>query len=274
MQIRIDLNDVRLLMQVVESGSYTAASRATGIPKSTISQRIVALERAIGTGLLRRTSRSFSLTEAGTLLLPHAHAIDDLSRKIEQDLLEQGPEIAGTLRVSSSNVLAQFVLAPLVPCFLERHGRVSVHVEASNRLVDLVGEGFDMAVRGHIGPLKDSILRQRVVARTPWIMATSPAWLDAHGTPSIPGEIPPDQTLCFSATSDYSPWKLRSGDREAAVCMRPRLVSDDMITLRDAAASGSGIVCTFRPMCSRHWWGQPSLFPFCRTGNRPRPASA
>lgn len=82
MSRRIDLNDIRLLMQVVEHGSYTAAARAIGVPKSTISQRIAALEATVGTGLLRRTSRSFSLTEAGSLLLPHARAIEDLARQV------------------------------------------------------------------------------------------------------------------------------------------------------------------------------------------------
>ena len=102
---RIDLNDIRLLMQVVESGSYTAASRLNGMPKSTISQRIAALERAVGTGLLRRTSRSFSLTETGALLLPHAREIEELSRKLEQQLFEQGDSVAGTLRITLFNRL-------------------------------------------------------------------------------------------------------------------------------------------------------------------------
>ena len=240
---RIDLNDIRLLMQVVESGSYTAASRATGMPKSTISQRIAALERAVGTGLLRRTSRSFSLTEAGRLLLPHARAIDDLSRKIEQELLEQGPEIGGTLRISSSTVLTQFALSPLVPRFLEQHSKVSIHVEASNRLVDLIGEGFDMALRGHLGPLKDSILLQRVVARTPWSLAASPGWVEANGMPAVPAELPRHQVLCFSASPEYSPWKLHTSEEEVTVCLQPRMVSNDMINLRDAAISNAGIAC-------------------------------
>ena len=243
MTVRIDLNDIRLLMQVVESGSFTAASRATGVPKSTISQRIAALERAVGTGLLRRTSRSFSLTEAGSLLLPHARAIDDLSHKIHQELLEQGPDMAGTLRVSSSVVLAQFALATLVPKFLGEHRRVVIQVDVSNSTADLIGGGFDMAVRGHIGPLKDSTLLQRVVARTPWSLAASPGWIDTHGAPTAPGELPAEELLCFSPAADYAPWKLGAGEDAVTVVMRPRLLSDDMVTLRDAAIVGAGITC-------------------------------
>ena len=240
---RLDLNDIRLLMQVVESGSYTEASGATGVPKSTISQRITALERAVGTGLLRRTSRSFSLTEAGALLLPYARAIDDLSRKIEQELLEQGSELAGKLRVSSSVVLAQFTLSLLVPRFLARHSRVTIHVVTSNRVVDLIGEGFDMALRGHTGPLKDSSLLQRVVARTPWSLAAAPAWVAGHGTPATPDDLPPEQALCLSAPPDQAKWIFCSGTEQRVVSLRPRMVSNDMVTLRDSAIAGGGITC-------------------------------
>lgn len=243
MTSRIDLNDIRLLMQVVESGSYTAASRATGVPKSTISQRIAALECAVGTGLLRRTSRSFSLTEAGALLLPHARAIDDLSRKIEQALFDQGPDLAGTLRLSCSIVIAQFTLASLIPRFLAQHGRAVIRVEASNRIVDLIGEGFDMALRGHVGPLKDSTLLQRVVARTPWSLAASPAWIEALGMPLTPNELRPDHALCFSADPGYTDWRLSAGDQKAVIALSPRLVSDDMVTLRLSAIAGAGVAC-------------------------------
>lgn len=243
MNRRIDLNDIRLLMQVVEHGSYTAAARAIGVPKSTISQRIAGLEATVGTGLLRRTSRSFSLTEAGAQLLPHARAIEDLSRQVENALHDQGRELQGTLRVSSSNAIAQFALSPIVPRFLAEHGRVVIRVEASNRLVDLVGEGFDMTVRGHVGPLKDSILIQRVVARTPWILAASPRWIEVHGAPDAPDAIPPEETLCFSSGPECPAWTLGRADEERSVDVAPRLISDDMISLRTSAVANGGIAC-------------------------------
>ena len=203
MSRRIDLNDIRLLMQVAEHGSYTAAARAIGVPKSTISQRIAHLEATIGTGLLRRTSRSFSLTEAGVQLLPHARAIEDLARQVEHALMEQNGTLQGTLRVSCSQAIAQFALSPIVPQFLAEHPRVTIKVEATNRLVDIIGEGFDMTVRGHVGQLKDSILIQRVVARTPWALAASPTWIERHGgLPATPDDIGSKETLCFSQTPD------------------------------------------------------------------------
>ena len=243
MSRRIDLNDVRLLMQVVEHGSYTAAARAIGIPKSTISQRIATLEGIVGTGLIRRTSRSFSLTEAGSKLLPHARAIEDLARQLEQSLMEQGHKLQGTLRLSCSSALAQFALSPLVPRFLAKHDQAIIRVEASNRLVDIVGEGFDMALRGHVGPLKDSTLRQRVVAHTTWMLAASPDWLGVHGIPGTPQDVPQGETLCFSTSLEHPQWTLLHDGEEHHLRLKPRLLSDDMVTLRSAAIAAGGITC-------------------------------
>jgi DNA-binding transcriptional LysR family regulator len=240
---RIDLNDIRLLMQVVEHGSYSAAARATGIPKSTISQRITALEATIGTGLLRRTSRSFSLTEAGARLLPHARAIEDLARQVETALNEQGSALQGTLRVSCSNAIAQFAVSPIVPQFLDEHDKVSIRVEATNRLVDLVGEGYDMTVRGHVAPLKDSTLIQRVVARTPWILAASPRWIASHGLPVGPEDLPGLEAVCFSTSSQCQSWTFRKGEEIRSVEVTPRIISDDMITLRASVVADGGIAC-------------------------------
>ena len=238
---RIDLNDVRLLMQVVEHGSYTAAALATGIPKSTVSQRIAALEALVGTGLLRRTSRSFSLTEAGARLIPHARAIEELSRQVEQSFLEQGDDLQGTLRVSCSKAIAQFALSALVPRFLQLHQHAAIQVDSTNRLVDLVSEGFDMTIRGHVGPLKDSILIQRVLARTHWALAAAPRWLEKHGTPAEPEQVPATETLCFSSTPDPADWKLTRAGEERHIKVAGRLISDDMLAIRASCILAGGV---------------------------------
>ncbi len=239
---QVDLNDVRLLMQVIEHGSFTRASRVLGVPKSTLSQRIASLERVVGTGLLRRTSRSFSLTEAGAELLPHARAIEDLARVVERSLMEQGRELRGRLRLSCSNAIGQFALSSLVPKFLDAHGEVTIRMEATNRLIDLIGEGFDMVVRGHLGPLQDSSLRQRVVARSPWAIAASPRWIEAHGAPRTPADLRSGEVLCFSTTLDCQAWTLQRGEEAQVVTATPRMVSDDMATLRASAIADGGVV--------------------------------
>lgn len=145
-----------------------AAARVTDVPKPTISQRAAQLKATVGTGLLRRNSRSFSLTEAGSQLLTHARAIKVLARRLEQSLMERDEELQGTPHLSYSHAIARFALAPIMPRFLSAHERVRIKAEATNRLVDLVAENFDMVIRAHIEPLKDFTLIQRVVARTPY----------------------------------------------------------------------------------------------------------
>jgi DNA-binding transcriptional LysR family regulator len=238
---RIDLNDLRLLMHVVEQGGYAAASRVLGIPKSTISQRIANLEVAVGTGLLRRTTRSLSLTEVGALLIPHARAMADHARDIEETLLNLGTAAAGTLRVTSSVAVAQFALAPLIPRFLEANPKVDLRISVSNRYTDLVGEGFDMAIRAYGTPLKDSTMVQRVIARTPWAVAASPAYLREHPV-TAPVDLAQCQTLYFGWANPEPAWTLHRDDEEAIIGLAPRLWSDDMALLVSSAVAGGGIV--------------------------------
>ena len=168
MRTALDLNDLRLLSYVVDCGGFSAASRALAIPTSTISQRIASLERAAGMGLLRRSTRSLSLTDAGKLMVPHARAIEEQVRDLQQTLQCLSGKPNGAIRVVSSSEIVQFALAPVLAKFSEQYPDVAVHIDATSRRVDLIGEGYDVEIREHRAPLKDSTLLQRVVARTPW----------------------------------------------------------------------------------------------------------
>jgi DNA-binding transcriptional LysR family regulator len=238
----LDLNDLRLLMHVVDHGGFTTASRALGIPKSTLSQRIAALERAAGTGLLRRTTRSFSLTEAGKLLIPHARAIADRAQQAAEALLGLGESATGLLRVSCSITIAEYVLGPLMPAFLRGHPQIKVRIEASNRFVDLIGEGFDVGLRAHDGSLKDSTLIQRVIARTPWCLTASPAYVDQSPVITDPSDLSDTETLYFATTALSPSWRLtKEGTAPADVALSPRMSSDDMTLLKRAARDGAGV---------------------------------
>ena len=237
----LDLNAVRLLLRGVDYGSYTAASRATGVPKSTISQQIAALERDVGTGLLRRSSRSFSLTEAGSLLLPHARGIEDLAIEAEQLLLDRSTGLTGILRVATSPSLAQFAIAQLVSTFLTEHPEASIHLEADNGYIDLIGRGFDMGVRGHAVALKDSTLLQRIVARTPWCLTASPAWLARNGTPVSPDHLAGASMLFFSTSPEAPTLLLSRGTEVREVKLKAHLWSNDMAAIKVATVEGGGI---------------------------------
>lgn len=237
----LDLNAVRLLLRVVDHGSYTAASRATGVPKSTISQQIAALERDVGTGLLRRSSRSFSLTEAGTLLLPHARGIEELALEAEQLLLDRSTGLAGILRVATSPSLAQFAVAQLVSKFLTEHSEASIHLEAENGYIDLIGRGFDMGVREHAAALKDSTLLQRIVARTPWCLTAAPDWLARNPAPTAPAELADVSMLYFSTSLEAPSLLFNQGTDICEVKLAARMWSNDMAAIKVAAIESGGI---------------------------------
>ena len=162
---------------------------------------------------------------------------------MERMLFEQGEALAGTLRISCSIALSQFALSILVPRFLEQHENAVVRVEASNRTVDIVSEGYDMALRGHMGALKDSSLVQKVVARTPWSLYAAPDWIAAHGVPGSPGELRSDRMLFYSGQSGTPVLTLRRDGEEVTIPLSPRLAVDDMATLRASAVAGGGIAC-------------------------------
>ena len=229
-------------MQVVEHGRFTATSRAVGIPISTISKRIASLEAAAGTGLLRRTSRSMSVTEAGNLLLPHARSINEIGRQAEHMLFERSFDLTGTIRVAASVALARFALAPLLPRFLASYPRARISVDVANQFVDLIGGGFDIGLRAHSGPLKDSTLMQRVVVQTPWSLAASPRWLERQGEPTGPGQLEMAEVLYFATEAQEPRWSARYMDEQVDVRLFPRLCSNDMAMLLEVAIEEGGIV--------------------------------
>jgi DNA-binding transcriptional LysR family regulator len=238
----LDLNDLRLLFYVVDCGGFSAASKALSIPTSTISQRIAALEKVAGTGLLRRTTRSNSLTDAGKRMVAHARAIEEQARDAQRTLLGLSGELSGTIRVSSSIAITQFALAPILPNFLRQYPEVNLCVDVSNRTVDLVAEGYDVGIRAHTAALKDSSLTQRVIARTPWSLAAAPDYLDKRPAPVVPVDLATAQILYFGSSNGTPVWELWRDSGAVEVELQPTFCCDEMAALRIAAINGGGIV--------------------------------
>lgn len=237
----LDLNDLRLLFYVVEHGGFTAAAKALSIPVSTLSTRIMTLERAAGTGLLRRTTRSLSLTEAGKLLLPHARALEELGRDADRALFGLTTEMKGLLRITTSVAIAQFALSPILPRFLAQYPQIEVRLDVTNRYVDLIGEGYDLGFRAYSSQLKDSTLLQRVVARTPWSLVAAPDLLRDHAEAIEPADLLLAPILAFAPAGLDPEWELSNGAGEVRLPLTPILTSDDMATLKAGALRGAGI---------------------------------
>lgn len=238
----LDLNDLRLLSYVVDCGGFSAASKALSIPTSTISQRIASLERAAGVGLLRRSTRSLSLTEAGKLMVPHARAIEERARDVQQALRGLNGDQCGTLRILTSSEIAQFALAPILPKFHQQCPRVALYIDTTDRRVDLIGEGYDVEVSARGSSLKDSTLLRRVVARTPWSLAAAPEYLQVRGVPTEPCDLNAGELLYFGYPNDEHIWELQRGNYSIKVALKPSVCCSDMAALRTAAVRGAGIV--------------------------------
>jgi DNA-binding transcriptional LysR family regulator len=241
----LDLNDFFYFVQVVDRGGFTAAGRALHIPKSTLSHRLQELEKSLGARLLNRTSRRFGVTEAGSEFYHHAVATLREAERAETVIRNRLREPSGTVRCTASLATMQFAVSEVVSSFLANYPKVTVVAHATNQLVDLVGERYDLAIRAHSGPLPDSTFVQQALAPAPWFLFAGSAYVDAHRTPETPRDLPQHPSL-FMMRSGVAPvWQLREANgrsKEVEVPIAPRFVSDDMKTLKRAAVAGLGIV--------------------------------
>lgn len=238
-----DLNDLYFFVQVVEHGGFAAAGRALGIPKSKLSRRISLLEERLGVRLIQRSSRRFTVTGIGRIYYGHCLAMVAEARAAQEAVDRTWAEPQGTVRISCPVSLAQSRLSRIVSCFLARYPRVRVHVEATNRRVDVIDEGLDVAIRVRPPPLDDSDLVVRVLASDSSVLVASPRLLDREGRPQGPDDLARFDSLSMTVPGDDHVWRLAGPDGAVlAVPHRPRLVTDEMMTLRQAALDGIGIV--------------------------------
>jgi DNA-binding transcriptional LysR family regulator len=240
----LDLNDFFLFVQVVDRGGFTAAGRTLRIPKSTLSHRIQQLESNLGVRLLNRTSRRFGTTDAGEDFYRHAVAMLREAELAEAAIRHRLTEPSGTVRCTGGVATMQFAMSDIVADFLVQYPKVNVVVHAVDRAVDIVGENFDIAIRAHSDPLPDSTLVQRTLAPAPWFLFAGSDYLDANGAPEKPHDLRDHPSLFMMRTGVAPIWRVRArhGKNEIAVPLTPRLVSDDMVGLQQAAIKGLGIV--------------------------------
>ncbi|MCR9278035.1 MAG: LysR substrate-binding domain-containing protein [Pseudomonadaceae bacterium] len=237
----LDLNDHHYFVHAVDHGGFAAASRALGLPKSTISRRVIELESRLGVRLIERTSRSFAMTDVGRAFYRHAKAMLIEAEAAEDVVTSILAEPSGTVRMTCSFGMARFV-SGLISKFLAEFPKVSLIQYTTNKTVDLIEEGFDIGLRGHSAPLPDSSLVQRQLAESPWQVFAAPAYLAARGTPSQPADITRLETLALGSGLDNPSWQFMRDDQTVVVPIRPRFQSSDMESLKDAAIAGHGIV--------------------------------
>ncbi len=245
-----DLNDLYFFAAVVEYGGFSAASRAIGVPKSRLSKRIAQLEDGLGVRLLQRTTRKFVVTEAGERFYRHCQAMLAEAHAATEDAVSLGGEPRGLVRLSCPVSLAQSLLAPLLPGFLAHHPQVQLRVLSSNRRVDVIGEGFDVAIRVRDKLDTDAELVARSFGPKRVVLVASPAFLAEHGVPRAPQELASLPVLSLFEHEGDQTWELY--DRacaKTAVSVRPRLVSGEFRVLIEAALQGTGIAWVPESAC-------------------------
>lgn len=236
-----DLNDLLYFARIVERGGFSAASRALGVPKSKLSRRIKQLEERLGAGLLNRSSRRFSVTEVGRDYYEHCRDMLAAAQAAEQVVAARQTTPRGVVRISCPTALLHFQFGALLAQFMAIFPGVELHLDATNRHVDVVAEGIDIAIRVRFPPLAstDLVMRKLDISTqclvgspglTSWPLASPTA---LSGLPSL--DVAPFQ-------SDHH-WQLEGPEgKTSVVSHRPRLIVSDMATLREAALAGLGIV--------------------------------
>ncbi|MBN8727225.1 MAG: LysR family transcriptional regulator [Xanthomonadales bacterium] len=247
-----DLNDLRFFAAVVEHGGFSAAGRALSLPKSRLSKRVAQLEERLGVRLLQRTTRRFAVTEIGERFHVHARAALEEARAAQEVVDALRAEPRGTVRLSCPVSLAQTIVAQVLPDFLAAHPKVQVRLLASNRRVDVITEGFDLAirVRNRLDTDQDLVVRTFGQARV--MLVASPAFLDAHGRPREPAQLAALPLLSMQEHEGAQVLELvdRAG-AGATVEMQARLVCGEFAVLLQAAIGGMGVAALPESACAR-----------------------
>lgn len=238
-----DLNDLYYFVQVVEHGGFAPAGRALNLPKSKLSRRIALLEARLGMRLIHRSTRRFTVTDVGQTYYAHCRAMLVEADAADEAIALLHEEPRGIVRVSCPVVLLDSLVGTMIAAFMVACPRVEIHLEATNRRVDVVGEGIDVAIRVRPPPLEDSDLALRVLAERGQCLVASPALLRELGTPAVPADLTRLPSLDHGVPQAAHVWRLRGPDgAQAEIHHQPRLVTGGMLALRAAAVAGVGVV--------------------------------
>lgn len=238
-----DLNDLYFFAQVVDHQGFAPAGRALGVPKSKLSRRIALLEERLGVRLIQRSTRRFAVTEVGERFYRHCKAMLVEAEAAQEAIEAMRAEPQGTVRLACPVALLQYQVGAMLARFLVQCPRVKLQLEATNRRVDVIGESFDLALRVRFPPLEDSELVMKVLGESQQCLVAGPALLARHGAPQVPADLHALPSLDLARGDGEHAWRLDGPDgADATVHHEPRLVTDDMAALREAALAGVGAV--------------------------------
>lgn len=246
-----DLNDLYYFAMVVEHSGFAAAERALGIPKSRLSRRISQLESDLGVRLLQRSTRRFSVTDVGQSVYRHAQAMLEEAQAAREVVDRLSAEPRGPVRVSVPVGVAQQQMPKLLPEFLALHPQVNVQLHVSNRRVDVINEGFDVALRVRSKLDDDGSLVMRSFGPVQELLVASPDYLRKRGRPGSPDDLAEHVTLSMNEDESRQRWELHGPAGEVRrVELKPRVAGFDFPMLMALAKQGVGITMLPETICS------------------------
>ncbi|MBY4679055.1 LysR family transcriptional regulator [Marinobacterium arenosum] len=238
-----DLNDLYYFVKAVEYGGFSPASRALGVPKSKLSRRVASLEERLDTKLIYRSTRSFHLTEVGQTYFRHCKAMLVEAESAQEAIDSLKSEPRGTIRLTCPIALLHAHIGCMLAEFMTQYPEVNIQLEASNRRVDLVAEGVDVAIRVRPPPIEDSDLIMRVLSERSLSLVVSPDLVNKQGSPSHLTKLCQWPSLGLGQPQNTFVWVWTSPDgKSVSVPLTPRFVTTDMVALRNAALAGVGVV--------------------------------
>lgn len=250
-QSKVDLNALKMLVDVVAAGSFAAAARERNLPPNNLSRQIQRLERSLGIRLLQRTTRSLGLTSSGRQLVDSAKTtLAQLEQQL-QEVSSQANEPRGHLRVAAPSDFFSLGSADGIAEFLERHPGISLEFLLSDEHVDLIDSGIDLAIRA--GTIRDGTLVARRLAESRLILVASPACVSRHGSPQTPQALSAYPCLAARGRNGSAVWQLTGPRSTVAVQVQARLTANGMGALVAAAKAGLGAALVPRALV------QPSL---------------
>lgn len=246
-----DLNDMLFFAEVVDRGGFAAAGRALNVPKSKLSRRVADLEARLGVRLLQRTTRKLSLTQAGEIYHRHCVAMREQAEAADEAVAHVQTEARGTVRITCPVTLAQTTIGPLLPRFLAAHPQVRIDMLVTNRVIDLVQEGVDVALRVRSNLDDSGSLVAKNLGDTHGVLVASPQLLQRFGAPQAVESLRNLPTVAMSAADGGASWHLL-GPRGAEFDLqhRPVYTADDLLTLKFAVLQGTGMCVLPDYLCS------------------------
>lgn len=246
-----DLNDLYYFAAVVEHSGFAAAERALGIPKSRLSRRISQLETDLGVRLLQRSTRRFAVTEVGQSVYRHAQSMLAEAQAAREVVDRLSAEPRGPIRISVPVGIAQQQMPQLLPEFLARYPQVRVLMHVSNRRVDIINEGIDVALRVRTRLDDDGSLVMRSFGQIQELLIASPAYLKRMGRPQKPEDLADHVTLSISEDEARQRWELHGPEGQVRrVDLKPRVMGFDFPMLRSLAELGVGITLLPETLCA------------------------